>query len=120
MTARSSSRSTRPTSRFPKAAPPSKPYQEAAETSTKESGFTKVLELFRAAVGNRVSEVRESKRLIDSPCCLVNSDGGLSTQMQRLLKMANKDFTESARILEVNPTAPLIRRLCRLSANRAT
>src|SRR5262249_35142528 len=41
----------------------------------------------------------------------------LSTQMQRLLKMANKDFTESARILEVNPSAPLIRRLCRLSAN---
>ena len=76
-----------------------------------------MLELFRAAVGNRVSEVRESKRLIDSPCCLVNTEGGMSTQMQRLLKMANKDFTESARILEVNPAAALIRRLCRLSAN---
>ena len=41
----------------------------------------------------------------------------MSTQMQRLLKMANKDFTESARILEINPSAPLIRRLCQLSAN---
>ena len=37
--------------------------------------------------------------------------------MQRLLKMANKEFTESARILEVNPSSPLVRRLCRLSAN---
>ena len=84
----------------------------------RKSGFSRVLELFRTALGNRVSEVRESKRLTDSPCCLVNAEGGLSTQMQRLLKMANKEFTESARILEVNPTAPLIRRLCRLSANQ--
>ena len=67
--------------------------------------------------GPRVSEVRESKRLTDSPCCLVNVEGGMSTQMQRLLKMANKEFTESARILEINPSAPLIRRLCHLSAN---
>jgi molecular chaperone HtpG len=41
----------------------------------------------------------------------------MSTQMQRLLKLANKEFTESPRILEVNPSAPLIRRLCNLSAN---
>ncbi len=87
------------------------------ETPAKESGFSRVLDLFRSALGNRVGEVRESKRLIDSPCCLVNAEGGMSSQMQRLLKMANKDFTETARILEVNPSAPLIRRLCRLSAN---
>ena len=72
-----------------------------------------MLDLFREALGDRVKEVRESKRLTDSPCCLVNADGGLSTQMQRLLKMANKDFPETARILEVNPSSPLIRRLCR-------
>jgi molecular chaperone HtpG len=87
------------------------------ESSAKESGFSRVLDLFRAGLGNRVSEVRESKRLTDSPCCLVNAEGGMSTQMQRLLKMANKDFHESARILEINPTAALVRRLCRLSAN---
>jgi molecular chaperone HtpG len=47
----------------------------------------------------------------------VNVEGGISTQMQRLLKLANKEFTESPRILEINPSAPLIRRLCNLSAN---
>jgi molecular chaperone HtpG len=90
---------------------------DSTASGAKESGFPKVIELFRAALGSRVSEVRESKRLTDSPCCLVNVDGGLSTQTQRLLKMANKEFTESARILEINPAAPLIRRLCNLSAN---
>jgi molecular chaperone HtpG len=87
------------------------------ESPAKESGFARVLDLFRAALGGRVKEIRESKRLIDSPCCLVNAEGGPSTQMQRLLKMANKDFPETSRILEVNPSAPLIRRLCNLSAN---
>ncbi len=82
-----------------------------------ESGFARVLDLFRAALGNRVKEVRESKRLIDSPCCLVNAEGGLSTQMQRMLKMANKEFPETSRILELNPSAPLIRRLSNLSGN---
>jgi molecular chaperone HtpG len=82
-----------------------------------ESGFSRVLDLFREAIGKRVKEVRESKRLTDSPCCLVNADGGFSTQMQRLMRMSNKDFPEAARILEINPHAPLIRRLCRLSAN---
>ena len=87
------------------------------ESKAAESGFSRVLDLFREAVGERVKEVRESKRLTDSPCCLVNAEGGFSTQMQRLMKMANKDFPEPARILEINPSAPLIRRLCRLSAN---
>ncbi len=89
----------------------------SGEAATKESGFARVLDLFRAALGDRVKEVRESKRLTDSPCCLVNADGGPSTQMQRILKLANKDFPEVSRIFEVNPSAPLIRRLCSLSAN---
>ena len=90
---------------------------EAEESKEAESGFSRVLTLFREAIGPRVREVRESKRLTDSPCCLVNADGGFSTQMQRMMKLANKDFPEQARILEINPSSPLIRRLCRLSAN---
>ena len=35
---------------------------KTGESSAKESGFSRVLDLFRAALGNRVSEVRESKR----------------------------------------------------------
>ena len=90
---------------------------EESTSTAPESGFSRVLSLFREAVGGRVREVRESKRLIDSPCCLVSAEGGFSTQMQRLMKLANKDFPETGRILEINPKAPLIRRLCRLSAN---
>jgi molecular chaperone HtpG len=81
------------------------------------SGFPKVLSLFRAALGDKVAEVRESKRLTDSPACLVNPAGAMSSQLQKVLSMTTKDFEMSKRIFEVNPAAPLIRRLCDLSAN---
>ena len=92
---------------------------EATPEKAPEGGFGRVLDLFREALGSRVESVRESKRLTDSPCCLVNADGGLSVQMQRLLKANNRDFPASKRILEVNPDAPLIRRLSLLAANEA-
>jgi molecular chaperone HtpG len=91
--------------------------EKKEEGTASTSGFGRVLDLFRKALGDRVQDVRESKRLTDSPCCLVNSEGGMSTQMQRLLKRANQEFAETKRILEVNPSAPLIRRLAQLSAN---
>ncbi|MAG94153.1 MAG: molecular chaperone HtpG [Planctomycetaceae bacterium] len=80
-------------------------------------GFEKVLTLFREALGTQVEEVRQSKRLTDSPCCLVNPEGAMSTQLQKVLSATNKDFEMSKRILEINPHAPLIERLSQLSGN---
>ncbi len=96
---------------------PAEEEPEKLDESKAEPGFQRVLTLFREAIGDRVREVRESHRLTDSPCCLVNADGSFSTQMQRILKMANQEVPEASRILEVNPKAPLVRRLSRLSAN---
>jgi molecular chaperone HtpG len=90
---------------------------ETPPADAQGSGFSRVLELFRTALGDRVAEVRESKRLTDSPCCLVNASGGLSTQMQRILRQANRDFPAIGRVLEVNPNAPLVKRLAGLASN---
>jgi molecular chaperone HtpG len=90
---------------------------ETPPADSEGSSFSRVLELFRTALGDRVAEVRESKRLTDSPCCLVNASGGLSTQMQRILRQANRDFPAIGRVLEVNPNAPLITRLAGLASN---
>lgn len=91
--------------------------EEKAKDEASAAGMSRVLTLFREALGDRVKDIRESKRLTESPCCLVNADGGLSTQMQRIMKMTDKDFQASGRILEINPSAPLIRRLSALSGN---
>jgi molecular chaperone HtpG len=90
---------------------------ETAPDEPPSGGLKRVLELFRSALGERVKDVRVSKRLTDSPCCLVNAEGGLSTQMQRILSLANKDLPAQSRILEINPHSSLIRRLATLSSN---
>ncbi len=91
--------------------------EKADENAEPPSGFERVLTLFRDALREEVEEVKRSHRLTDSPCCLVNPSGAVSTQMQKVMHLANKDFAMTKRIFEINPAAPLIRRLAELTAN---
>lgn len=83
----------------------------------KHKNFTRVLELFRGALDNKVSDVRETSRLTDSPCCLVNPQGSMSNQLQKVLSHTMKDYEPPKRIMEINPHAALVTRLCDLSGN---
>jgi molecular chaperone HtpG len=70
-----------------------------------------LLEIFRRKCGESLKDVKISKRLVDSPCCLVADEFGLSAHMERMMKATNKEFTGTKRILEVNPSHPIIRSL---------
>ncbi len=83
----------------------------------KPKNFTRILELFRGALDNKISDVRESSRLTESPCCLVNPQGTMSNQLQKVLSHTMKDYEAPKRIMEVNPHAGLVERLCELSGN---
>ncbi|MBN68270.1 MAG: molecular chaperone HtpG, partial [Gimesia sp.] len=72
---------------------------------------------FQEELKDDVESVTKSDRLTDSPCCLVMPEGAISSQLQKVLSMNNKDFPTSKRILEINPDAELIKRLCTLSSN---
>ncbi len=62
-------------------------------------------------LGNRVGEVRVSKRLDNSPACLVVPSGGLPPYLERMLKARQMDVPEVKRILEINPDHALIAQL---------
>ncbi len=79
--------------------------------------FEKVLSLIKEELQDEIESVTKSDRLTDSPCCLVMPEGAISSQMQKVLSMNNKDFPTTKRILEINPDAELIQRLCTLSSN---
>ena len=106
--------------------PPASDEEKAEEAKSEEqqtvaaeaSGFQRVLELIRTELGNAVKEVRASKRLTDSVCCLVNPEGSMSAQLERVLSMGDREIPASKKIFEVNPSAPLIVRLSSL-ADRA-
>lgn len=89
------------------------------ETKSAPPHFTRVLELFRGALGDEVQDVKESSQLGDSPAALVNPEGGYSRLLQQVLKQQTKEYDIAKPILEVNPHAALISRLCELTNNSA-
>ncbi|MBV9948288.1 MAG: molecular chaperone HtpG, partial [Myxococcales bacterium] len=70
----------------------------------------------RSVLGDRVTEVRASQRLTDSPSCLVLAGGGPHGYIERLLREAGRDVPKASRIFEVNPEHPVVKNLTALVA----
>ncbi len=86
--------------------------QDTGETKQAEPEGTQALvEHFKAVLEEQVSEVRPSKRLADSPACLVVPEGGLAPHIERMLRARNENLPFAKRILEVNVQHPLIRKI---------
>ena len=83
------------------------------ETLSKEESQD-VLGLFETQLKDRVEKVVESKRLVDSPCSLVDGRDGTSVQMERMMRMMDQEFQASKRTLEINLRHPLIKNLSTL------
>ena len=64
---------------------------------------------------DKVKDVRVSKRLRESAACLVDDEGGLSRNMERILKMARQSVAARPRILELNPDHPFVQAVDRLA-----
>ena len=64
-------------------------------------------------LGERVESVRASRRLRESPACLVLSEHDVGFQMREMLKAAGHEAPDSRPSLELNLEHPLIRRLDR-------
>ncbi|MEM9458635.1 MAG: molecular chaperone HtpG [Myxococcota bacterium] len=91
---------------------------EAAKDKDDASDGPSIDPLLRKAkevLGERIKEVRASSRLTTSAACLVDDEGGLSRNMERILRMANRDVPERPRILELNPTHPFVQAANRLA-----
>ena len=66
------------------------------------------LEAVKKELAAQVSDVRVSTRLTDSPCCLVAQQNALPPSMARMMRAMKNDVPDEKRILEVNPSHPLI------------
>ena len=73
--------------------------------------FKPVVDQLSDALKAKTKEVRVTTRLVDSPACLVTSEGELSPQLIRMLQQAGQEVPESKPILEINPEHPLVKKL---------
>ena len=76
-----------------------------------EKDFEKFLEKMKDILEGKAESVRISNRLSQSPVCLVNPDGGMTSSMEKIMKIASKDTSIPKKILEVNKDHRLIRNL---------
>ena len=82
------------------------------EKDTLEEGVKKkLLGYFKDILGERVEDVIESKRLVDSACTLVSPKEAMNANMERMMKMMDQDFKGGKRVMEVNMSNPLIQHL---------
>ncbi|HAL41063.1 MAG TPA: molecular chaperone HtpG, partial [Gammaproteobacteria bacterium] len=65
------------------------------EEDEEESDDHPLTERIQAVIGDRVEGVRPSKRLTDSPACLVLSDFGMGIQMRKILEASGQSMPES-------------------------
>ena len=68
---------------------------------------------FLTAVKNSIPGVKDvvlSKKLKDAPCC-VTADGGLTFEMERVLRAQNNKEVKAERIFELNPNHPVFTKL---------
>ena len=81
------------------------------EEDEEESDDHPLTERIQAVIGDRVEGVRPSKRLTDSPACLVLSDFGMGIQMRKILEASGQSMPESKPFFEFNADHPLLHRL---------
>ena len=74
---------------------------------------------FKEVLGSKVTEVRESKRLVDSPAVVLSPYG--TNSMQRMMQLMNKDLNNvGPSVLEINASHQMIKRLDEARKNEDT
>jgi molecular chaperone HtpG len=81
--------------------------KEAQEELHKESKG--LLKRVKDALGDRVSEVRNSTRLKDSPAVLVLGEDEVGASMRRILQASGQKVPEAKPTLELNVLHPLVK-----------
>jgi len=94
---------------------PDEPGQTAPALAPDESAA--LIERFKSRLGDRLSDVRMSDRLIDSPARLVDPAGAPQQELQRVYRLLNREFEVPKKVLELNPRHPILLRMKSMPAD---
>ncbi len=87
------------------------------ETETKklpEVDFNLLVERFKSQLGERVTDVRATDRLRDSVARLVDPEGTMDQEMQRVYRYLEREYDVPKKVLELNPRHPILAKLSAL------
>lgn len=69
------------------------------------------LERIKNVLGDKVKDVRLTRRLTTSPACIVAGEHDMTPQMERIMRAAGQQVPHNKPILELNPEHVLVKRL---------
>ncbi len=92
----------------------SKELEENAKKASEEKGGKDLIGKLKSLLENKVKDVKFSSVLTESASRLSGDDYDPSPYMQRIMKAIDKNAQEYKRILEINPSHPLIAALTKL------
>jgi molecular chaperone HtpG len=93
------------------------PKESEQQEQIAQEDFGKLIERFKQVLGERVTDVRASNRLSQSVARLVDADGALNPELQRVYKYLGKDYEIPKKILELNPSHSILKKLLELDAS---
>jgi HSP90 family molecular chaperone len=95
---------------------PDRPKDSAGQEQIAEADFSKLIERFKQVLGERVTDVRASNRLSQSVARLADADGALNPELQRVYKYLGKEYEVPKKILELNPSHVILKKLLDLDS----
>lgn len=75
------------------------------------SSYDNLLKFMKEVLGEKVKDVRISKKLTDSPVCLAVDSAAMDIRMERYLLEQKQIQAASAKILEVNPNNKIVKNI---------
>ncbi len=85
--------------------------QQKEESKEKDDSLDGLIKHISEELEDTIKEVRLSRRLTESACCLVADAQGINPNMERILRAMNQEAPTSKRILELNAAHPVIQRM---------
>lgn len=82
-----------------------------AETALPEDAQKALVDLFKNVLSGKIADVRTTDRLIDSPARLVDKEGSMNQEVQRVYRLLQKEYEMPEKVLEINPRHPILKSL---------
>jgi len=97
--------------------PPEKTEEKTETEKIPDDDFKALIERFKSVLGERVTDVRASKRLSQSVARLVDPEGSLNPELQRVYKFLGQDYEVPKKILELNPSHAILKNLVKMDSD---